>query len=74
MFSDLWVPKRGCHSQMFWQKKEQHSQPNANPPALLGRERLVNLWLFLSCYPIFSPTSEGGLGWRGLLPVADLLC
>lgn len=47
-------------SQERWEcsgkKKEPHTQPNANPSALLGRERLVNLWVFLSCYPIFSPT------------------
>lgn len=74
MFSDLWVPKSGCHFQMFWQKKEPHTQPNTNPSALLGRERLVNMGLSQLLSYLFSQPSEGGLGWRGLLPVADLLC
>lgn len=55
-FLTFGFPREAVVSKCSGKKKEPHTQPNANPSALLGRERLVNLWVFLSCCPIFSPT------------------
>jgi len=63
---------------LFCQKNPQ-IQPNANPSALFGRERLVNLLIFLSYYPIFPPIhlkeawAGGGFSLRQICH-ADRLC